>query len=80
MILQIKVKPNSPTFRIENKNGQIIIYCKSPPESNKANREIVKELTNLTDRQVKIIRGLTSKKKTILIHNITEEEFIEMVL
>ena len=80
IIVELKVKPNSPKFKIEKKNNQIIIYCKSPPEQNKANREIIKELKKLTGCQVEITSGLTSKKKKIIIHNITEKELEELVL
>ena len=47
-----------------------IIYCKSSPERNKANREIIKELEKLTGCQVRIVGGLTSKKKRIVIDGI----------
>jgi len=79
MLLNAKIKPNSPKFKIEKKNNQIIIYCKSPPEQNKANIEIIKELQKLTKQEVRIIKGLTSKKKSILIHNITESDFEKLV-
>ena len=75
IIFTAKIKPNSRKFKIEKDT----IYCKSPPEDNKANMEIIKELERLTSQQVRIIRGLTSKKKRILIHNITENEFNELI-
>ena len=79
LIIQVKVKPNSPKFKIEKKNGDIIIYCKSLPEDNKANREIIKELKKLTNQEVKIIKGLTLKKKSIVIYNMEKEEFEKMI-
>ena len=79
LFLEVKVKPNSPRFKIEKKTNQIIIYCKSPPEHNKANIEIIKELEKLTKQEVRIFKGLTSKKKNILIPNITEEDFEKMM-
>ncbi len=79
MLLNARIKPNSPKFKIEKKNNQIIIYCKSPPENNRANQEIVKELQKLTKQEVRIIKGLTSKKKSIIIYNITKRELNELV-
>ena len=79
LIIQVKVKPNSPKFKIEKKNGDIIIHCKSPPEDNKANREIIKKLKKTTNQEVGIVKGLTSKKKSILLYNIGEEEFEKMI-
>jgi uncharacterized protein (TIGR00251 family) len=72
------VKPNSPKFSIEA-GDRIIINCKSKPEGNKANTEIVRELEKLFKREVKIIKGLKSKKKVILIDGISESQFREMV-
>lgn len=80
IMVTIKVRPNSPEFKIEKEENRIIINCQSPPENNEANREIIKELKKLTGKKIKIIRGLTSKKKSIIIHNITEKEFEELVL
>ena len=77
LTIEIKAIPNSPLFRIENKNNQVIIHCKSPPEQNKANLEIVKELGRLTGSRVKIVKGLRSKRKTIVIDDISEEEFLK---
>lgn len=79
VIIKVKVKPNSPKFKIEKRDSRIIIYCKSPPENNEANREIVKELEKLIGRKVKIARGLTSNKKSIIVHNITEKEFKKLI-
>ncbi|MBD3155124.1 MAG: hypothetical protein GF368_00530 [Candidatus Aenigmarchaeota archaeon] len=79
IMVTIKVKPNSPKFKIEREKNRIIVNCQSPPEDNQANKEIIKELENLTRRKVKIVRGLTSKKKSIIIHNITEKEFEELI-
>lgn len=72
IILEAKVKPNSPKFSIEI-NDNIIIHCKSHTKQNKANLEIIKELERLFKTRVEIIKGLTSKNKSILIHNITEQ-------
>lgn len=80
IMIKVKVKPNSPEFKIEKKESRIIIHCKSPPENNQANREIIENLERLTNRKVKIGRGMTSKKKSIIIHNITEKEFEEIIL
>ena len=71
VVLNVKVKPNSPHFSIES-NNNFIIHCKSSPKQNKANIEILKELERLFKTRVEIISGLTSKNKSILIHNITE--------
>jgi len=79
VLIEFKVKPNSSKFKIEKKEEDIIIYCKSPPENNKANQEIIGELKILVNHQVKMVRGFKSKIKTIVIYNMTKKEFEEMI-
>lgn len=78
LIIEVTVKPNSPKFKVE-KGDRIIIHCKSKPEDNKANIEIKKELERLLKTEVNIIKGLKSKKKTILVHGMDDDKFNEMV-
>jgi len=79
VLFRVKAKPNSPQFSIKF-NDQLIIHCKSRPEKNRANLEIIKELKKIFDKDVKIISGFKSKNKKILIHNITEEEIKEKMM
>jgi uncharacterized protein (TIGR00251 family) len=79
IIVKIKVKPNSSEFKIKRRDKRIVIYCQSPPEKNEANREIIRELERLTKKKIKIARGLTSNKKSIIVHNITEKEFEKLI-
>jgi len=63
MIINAKVKTNQPKFSL--KKGEVwIISCTSPAESNKANIEIIKELSKQY-KKVRIVKGLKSKKKII---------------
>jgi uncharacterized protein (TIGR00251 family) len=58
------VHTNSKKFKLELDGNTLIIHTKSPPENNKANSEIIKELTKKYG-SCKIIRGKTSKKKIL---------------
>jgi uncharacterized protein len=54
--------------RIEVSGDEIAISIKSPPERGKANRELVKKLAayfNVDEGRVRIISGLTSRKKLV---------------
>ena len=63
MIINAKVKTNQSKFSIEK--GEVwIISCKAPGEKNKANIEIIKELSKKY-KKVRIIKGLKSRKKII---------------
>ena len=64
MIIKAKVKPNSPNFKVVQKEGYIEVHLRSEPEKGKANAELVKELSKIYG-SCKIIRGKTSKNKII---------------
>ena len=54
--------------RLEVDGSEISISIKSPPERGKANRELVKKLAahfNVDEGRVRIISGLTSRKKLV---------------
>ena len=74
-IFNAKIKPNSSEFEISKFSETVIIYTKNQPENNKANIEIIKDLGKIFGKPVRILRGLKSKNKVILIEGITEKEF-----
>lgn len=65
--IRIRVKPNSKTRSIMMREGEIVITLKEPAEHNKANKELVKYLSKIMGREVKIIHGLKSKNKEVRI-------------
>jgi uncharacterized protein (TIGR00251 family) len=74
MIVEASVVPNSRRFSISTKEGRLKIHLASPPENNRANIELIKELTKLTGRSVRILSGASSKRKRIEIA-MSEEEW-----
>ena len=66
MLLKIKAKPNSGRSEIITNGENIIAYLKSPPEQGKANRELLKLLLKKYSK-AKIVKGLNSKNKTVLV-------------
>lgn len=67
MKLNIKVQPNSSRQEIQtNLDGEITkVFLKKPAKENKANKELEKLLTKYFKAKTKIIKGHTSKTKTI---------------
>jgi len=65
MILNIRVKTNSGTQNIEEKNGIYLVSLKSIPENNKANIELIKLLSKYFKKEVKIKSGYSSRKKVV---------------
>ena len=66
MIVQVKVKPNSKEFKIDEKEGHWIVHLRSAPEQNKANLELSKEITKKYGK-CRILKGAKSKNKIIEI-------------
>ena len=71
MKLNIKIQPNSCRQEIQKSvDGKIKkVFLKKSAKDNKANKELEKFLSKYFNKQVKIIKGFTSKNKTIEIQN-----------
>jgi uncharacterized protein YggU (UPF0235/DUF167 family) len=68
--LEVKVKTRSKKDRVEEKEGEIIIFTKEPARDNKANFaviDILSEHFNVPKRNISIKHGFKSKTKTICI-------------
>jgi len=66
MLINAAVKTRQKRFSIEKHGNNWKISVKSEPENNKANMEIIKELSKAY-KSVKIVKGLKSKNKKILL-------------
>lgn len=67
MIADISVVPKSKRFSISVKEGKVKVFLKSPAEHNKANLELVKELSKLLKADVRVVSGLKSRRKRLEI-------------
>ncbi len=72
MIIHAKVKTRQKSFKIDKKGDIWVISVTSPPEKNKANIEIIKELSKIYG-SARIISGLKSDKKKIDIKDELQE-------
>jgi uncharacterized protein (TIGR00251 family) len=79
-VLKVRVKAGSGQFSISKKADSLEIRTRSPAEGNRANMEIVKELSRLFGRDVRIVRGLKSKRKEILIPEISPGEVQKILM
>ena len=67
-IIQVKVKSNQPETKITKQENNILyIDIKTKPEDNKANIELIKFFKKELNKDVKIIKGLTSKNKILKV-------------
>ena len=73
VLLQINIKPNSKESKIV-KGEEITVYVRAAPVKGKANRELLRVLSeewDISKNQITIISGHKSRKKLIKIEDIT---------
>ncbi len=72
MRANILVKPNSKIDSVEKAGDELVVRVKARAVDGKANEAVIKliaEYFDMPKTRVKIIRGLTSRRKTIEIEN-----------
>ena len=77
VFVDIEVSPNSNKFQISGFNewrNRFEIRIKQVPQKGKANKEIVKELSNC---DVSISKGEKSSQKTIVCYNVSIEDILD---
>lgn len=69
-VFKVIIKPNSSTNEVigfDKEKNAYIIKIRAKPENNKANVELVKFLSKVLGKKVKIKSGLRSREKVISI-------------
>ena len=79
--LDLEVIPNSKEFSIgENPwTKGLRVKLKQKALKGQANKELIKKLEKLFQTKVKIITGKKSKKKKILLENISKEKITKLL-
>lgn len=80
VILEVHVKPRSREFRIEADGDEIVAFCREEPVKGKVNKELIKELSRLFNKEVKLVSGFTSKQKRLLIKDAEKNEVTQVLL
>lgn len=83
VLVDIEVSPKSSKFKISGYNewrDEIEVRVTSVPQKGKANKEIIKEFSKLTNSLVEITSGLKSQHKTLKIYNISKNEFLDILI
>ncbi len=73
-IVKILVKPNSKEFTLTVEYEDLIVHSTEEPKKGKVNKEILKELSRLFHKKVKIVSGATSREKHLLIEGAAKME------
>jgi len=74
VILEVYVKPMSKEFKIVAEGEEIIVFCKEESVRGKVNKELIKQLSRLFDKNVKLVSGFTSRQKKVLIKDAEKSE------
>jgi len=65
MIVEVSVVTGSPRFFLDMKDGRLRAHLRNQPEKNKANLELIKELSSLLKAPVRLVSGATSRRKRL---------------
>ena len=74
VVIDVRVKPSSKQFRITVETDEIVVFCREAPVKGKVNRELMKELSKVLHRKIRILSGFTSRQKKVLIERIGVDE------
>jgi len=80
-VVEIEVVPNSKVFRIgyNDSSGRLRVRIKAPAVKGKANKAVVKALSDLLDARCEIVAGNLSKKKTVLVRDCNVGDVIKSI-
>ncbi len=78
MQLQIKVIPNGSRNQVVGKmtDGSIKVKVQAPPEDGKANAAVIETLAGFfgcSRKQITILRGETSRDKTVEVKDVSDD-------
>ena len=82
LLLKIKIIPNSSKNDIIFEEDFIKVKVTAQPIENKANKALIEFLSKkfkIPKTSVEILKGETSKEKTLLFRNLSEDKFLEVV-
>lgn len=74
LIVSVSVRPGSPGFRLYRKGDRLLLEVTNPPREGLANREILRGLPGLLRCDVRILSGVKSRKKLLLLKGMTEKD------
>ena len=80
VILDVYVKPKSKLFQLKMEGDELVVSCREAPVKGKVNRELLKQLSRLFNREVELVSGFTSRQKRFLVRDIGAEEVNQILV
>jgi len=75
--ITVRVQPNAGRSRIEGfKDGCLRVKVAAPPEKGRANRELIRLLSDalkISKNSIAIIKGMTSRTKVVAVNGFSQQ-------
>ena len=81
VIIKLKISPNSSKNEIIKSENDVKVKITAQPIENKANKALVEFLSQklkVAKSNIEIVRGETSKEKTLLFKNVSSDKILEI--
>lgn len=81
LIIKLKISPNASKNEIIKTDEMVKVKVMAQPIENKANKALVEFLSKnfkVPKSSIEIVKGETSKEKTILFKNISSDKMVEI--
>jgi len=81
LIIKLKISPNASKNEIIKSDTEIKIKITAQPIENKANKALIEFLSKtlrIAKSNIEIVKGETSKEKTLLFKNISSDKMVEI--
>lgn len=81
LIIKLKISPNASKNEIIKTDEMVKVKVTAQPIENKANKALVEFLSKnfkVPKSSIEIVKGETSKEKTILFKNISSDRMVEI--
>ena len=81
LIIKLKISPNASKNEIIKNENELKIKITAQPIENKANKALIEFLSKtlkVAKSNIEIVKGETSKEKTLLFKNVSSDKMVEI--
>ena len=81
LVIKLKISPNASKNEIIRNETEIKVKITAQPIENKANKDLIEFLSKklkISKSNIEIVKGETSKEKTLLFKNISSDKMVEI--
>lgn len=78
--MKLRVTPNAKQYRVEVRDGKIVVRLPAKPVEGEANKALVKALEKATGTKVTLVSGAKTRDKVVVFEGLDEEEALKLIL